>query len=267
MSDIALVAIDMDGTLLTSKGELLPKNMEAIKRCSSQGVQIVLTTTRHPNRVADFSRRLGINDPMICTNGAQIWASPDGPVWAYRTIPKSVALAIAEFADRRGWELSTTVKTTTYWKQREGQAVGLAKAGLMIVKSNVDAMIDEPLRILAHEVDAIPEIQRLCREHYSNQCSVEIFYEPDGALHSLAVLAPQTDKRTALELVLERLHISPNKVMAIGDNLNDLPMLTYVGFPVVVGNAVEAVKQIAQVVAPDNDHDGVAWALETHDLN
>ena len=267
MSDIALVAIDMDGTLLTSKGELPPKNVEAIRRCSNQGIRIVLATTRNPNRVADYCRQLGINDPMICTNGAQIWASPDGPVWDYRTLSKSVGLAIATFADQRGWELSTTVNQMTYWKQREGQAIGLAKSGLMIVEHNADAMTENPVRILAHEVDAIREIERLCHEQYADQCSLEVFYEPDGAVHSLVVLAPQTNKRTALEVVHSHLDISPNNAMAIGDNLNDLSMLTTVGFPVAVGNAIEAVKQAAKVVAPDNDHDGVAWALETYVLS
>lgn len=267
MSEITLVALDMDGTLLTSSGVLPPRGAAAIRRCHEQGIAVVLATTKYPEQVGSYSRQLGLHDPMICTNGAQIWASPDGPVWAYRTIPKPIALAIAHLADCQGWELSTRVETMTYWKRRAGQVAGLLKAGVTIVERNADAIRDAPLRILVHDPQAILAIQTLCAEQYPDQCALEVFYEPDGSLHSLAVLAPQTDKGTALQLVLERLHLPPEKVMAIGDNLNDLAMLEYVGFPVAVGNAVEMVKQVAKVVAPDNDHEGVAWALETYVLD
>ncbi|MBN1642288.1 MAG: hypothetical protein JXA09_13720, partial [Anaerolineae bacterium] len=58
--------------------------------------------------------QIGIVGPMVCTNGAETWASPDGPVWACRRIPRSAALEIARLADAHGWELSTTVGATTY---------------------------------------------------------------------------------------------------------------------------------------------------------
>jgi len=266
MSDIALVAIDIDDTLLNSEGEISPKNIAGIQDCANQGIRIVLATARGPEKVAMYYHQLGIDDPMICNDGAQIWASPDGPVWDYRTISKTTALEIAIFADQQGWGLSTLVNAVIHWKQREGQTLGLSRPGLMIVERNVDAITDNPLRILVHEVEAIQAIHRLCQEQHADQCSIEIFYEPDGALHSLAILAPQTNKRTALEQVLAHLNISPTQAMAIGDNLNDLSMLSYVGFPVAMGNAIEQVKQVAKVIAPDNDHDGVAWALETYVL-
>lgn len=267
MSNITLVAIDLDGTLLTSKGNLSTRNKEAIKACREQGIYIILATMRNPEQVVAYSRQLGLLDPMICTNGAQVWASPDGPVWACHTIAQSVALAIAEFADQYGWELSTTVGEMTYWKQRQGQPLGLVMPNVTVVERNTDAIINTPIRILVHDKPAIPAIQTLCKDQFHEECWIETFHTPDGELQSIAILAPNATKRHGLELVLNHLGISPDRVMAIGDNLNDLAMLDYVGFPVAVGNAVEAVKQIARVVTPDNDSDGVAWVLETYPLS
>jgi hydroxymethylpyrimidine pyrophosphatase-like HAD family hydrolase len=109
-------------------------------------------------------------------------------------------------------------------------------------------------------------IQAFCAEEYPNDCRTEIFYNTDGALHSLAICAPQADKKTALGVILAHLGISPQQAIAIGDNMNDLPMLSFVGFSVAMGNAIPELKQCASVIAPDNDHEGVAWALETYVL-
>jgi len=263
MQKIALVAVDLDGTLLTSQGSLAPQGAAALQRAAQQDVQIVLATTRNPRSVLPFCRTLGLADPLICTNGAQVWGSPAGPVWAHHAIPLEVALAIAGQADARGWELSTTVGAMTYWRQRPGQALGPIAPHLTVVPTNTDAVVGEPVRFLAHQPEAIKSLHVLCQSRFSGRCRTELFYQPDGSLHSLGIFAPQADKGTALALVLARLEIAQDRVMAIGDNLNDLPMFSYASLRVAMGNGVNQLKRAATAVAPDHDQEGVAWALET----
>jgi hydroxymethylpyrimidine pyrophosphatase-like HAD family hydrolase len=62
--------------------------------------------------------------------------------------------------------------------------------------------------------------------------------------------------------VLDRLAVQREQVLVIGDNLNDLPMFPYASVRVAMGNAPEAVKQQASMIAPSNDEEGVAWVLE-----
>ena len=95
MNEVALVAVDLDGTLLTSAGDMAPQGMRLLRRAARRGVRVVLATTRNPGTTAASCRQIGIDDPMVCTNGAQVWASPDGPAWACHTIPRDAALAIA----------------------------------------------------------------------------------------------------------------------------------------------------------------------------
>jgi Cof subfamily protein (haloacid dehalogenase superfamily) len=266
MQKIALVAVDLDGTLLTSQSSLAPRGATALQRAARQGVRVVLATTRNPESVLPFCRTLGLADPLICTNGAQVWGSPTGPVWAHHTIPLAAALAIAGQADAHGWELSTTVGEMTYWRQRPGQALGPIFPHVTVVPANTDAIVGEPLRFLAHQPQAIKSLHALCQSSFSGRCRIELFYQPDGSLHSLGIFAPQADKGTALALVLARLKIEPERVMAIGDNLNDLPMFPYASLRVAVGNGVDQLKREATVVAPSNDDEGVAWALEKYVL-
>lgn len=132
----------------------------------------------------------------------------------------------------------------------------------MIVGRNSDAITDNPVRILTSDPEAVKSIQSLCQSKFPDQCYAEIYYRPDGGIHSLGIFAPRANKGDALDLVLRRLGISQSQVMAIGDNLNDLPMFSRARISVAMSNAPDQVKRSATVVAPSNDDEGVAWALK-----
>ena len=109
MSEIKLVAIDLDGTLLNSKSEISNNSVVEIQRIYKMGVHVIITTTRNNFYVCAFCEELGISDPFICSNGAQIYSKPGGTMWKQYTIPFKVASSIAKLADKNNWELSTTV--------------------------------------------------------------------------------------------------------------------------------------------------------------
>ena len=184
-----LIAIDLDGTLLTSEKTLAPESTRLLRKAAQDGMHVVLATTRNPDSVQRFCHALEINDPIICTNGAQVWGSPDGPVWAYHAIPRGIALAIARLADRCNWELSTTVGPTTYWRQRPGQALGPIDANTTVVASNLDAIVGDPVRMLTWHPEAINGVQSLCQSEFVHECHTEIYYRSDGGVHSLGVFA------------------------------------------------------------------------------
>lgn len=258
---IQLIAIDLDGTLLTSQGTLAPEGAHLLRKAAQGGKYVVLATTRNPDSVCSFCAAMELNDPIICTNGAQVWGTPNGPVWAYHAIPYEAALTITNLADAHGWELSTTVGQMNYWRQRPGQALGSNSANVSVVATNSDALVGEPVRILTWHPDAVAAVKHLCQLELTRQCYAETYYRPDGAVHSLGVFALKADKGTALQLVLNRLGLSGQQVLAIGDNFNDLPLFAQARVRVALANAPDAVKQKASVVAPSHDEEGVAWTL------
>lgn len=154
----------------------------------------------------------------------------------------------------------------TYWRQRPRQALGSVDPHTTVVASNTDAVVDEPVRILTWQPEAINGIRKFCERELANQCYAAPFYNPDGTIHSLGVFALKANKGTALEVVLDRLDIQPAQVMALGDNVNDLPMFDRAGVSVAMANAPDEVKQAASSVAPSNEDEGVAWALKAYNV-
>ena len=270
---IRLISVDLDGTLFRSDSTPAPESVRLLQCARQAGVRVVINTTRNIGGVRKLCKVWGFRDPVICTNGAQIFASPEGPVWASFTIPMVVARSVARLADDNGWEVSTSVGNLSYLRQRTGQPLGPvgspSSAGIEdsqdlpqmeIVRTNEEALVAEPVRMLLHEREAIAAARDLT-EQFPQDCRTETYYKPDGRVHSLCVLPLEADKGTALEFVGRKLEIPLAQTLAIGDNPNDMPMFAAAGVGVAMGNAPPAVKAAATVVGPSNDDEGVAWAV------
>lgn len=265
--DIRLIAIDLDGTLLNNQGQLSPGNRRSIQRAYKQGIHIILATTRNYEDVQKVCVILGINDPIICANGAHIYESLTGALWQERCIPLHIARRICQIADQNGWELSTSIGMTTYFKRRPGQFTGLLAPNIEIVENNVDAIeAKAPHRILTWQPEAIQRLREICVEELQPDCHSEIFHKTTGEPHSLGIFARGADKGSALEFVLAKMGISTRHVMAIGDNGNDLPLFALAALKVTVENGTEEIKQAANIIAPSNEDDGVAWVVEKYFL-
>jgi HAD superfamily hydrolase (TIGR01484 family) len=217
--------------------------------------------------VRGFAQQIGLSEPLICTNGAHILGSPTGPVWRYVTIEPDLAGRLAAMADERGWHLLTTVDETTYRRQAAGEPQD-SRVGHASVRTNREALSHGmPSRVLSYELAAMPAIRALCSGPFSSCCHLETYFRPDGSVKSLGVFGIGADKGTALDLVLGRLGIARERVMAIGDNPNDLPMFRLAGWRVAMGNATEDVLSAADAIAPHNDANGVAWAVDRYVLS
>ena len=251
-SSVRLISVDLDGTLFRSDRTPASEGVQLLQSARRAGVLVVTNTTRNIGSVRKLCRAFDFNYPVICTNGAQIFASPGGPVWASYTIPMVVARSVARLADDSGWEMSTSVGNRSYLRQRTGQPlgpvgrpsrVGIADCQdlphLEIVRTNVEALVAEPVRMLLHEREAIAAARDLT-EQFPQDCRTETYYKPDGRVHSLCVLPREADKGTALEFVGRKLEIPLAQTLAIGDNPNDMPMFAAAGVSAAMGNATPA---------------------------
>jgi hypothetical protein len=184
MDAISLVAIGLDGTLLTSAGIFAPQSAVLLTRTAQRGVHVILATTRLPESVQAFCRQLDLHHPFICLNGAQIWGTPEGPVWASSCIPQEVALAIAQVADTHNWDLSITIGTMRYRRARLGQAPGQVGPNRVLVSTNAEAIIGEPGRILIQQPEAIEPLRAFCHSKFSRECHTETYSDAAGVAGS-----------------------------------------------------------------------------------
>jgi Cof subfamily protein (haloacid dehalogenase superfamily) len=253
----ALIAVDLDGTLLTSRSVLPRRGAKIIRKAVRSGARVVLATTRISEFVRGICRSLRIDEPMICSNGAEIWAGPKGPLWCYRTIPMDIAREIAEMAASNGWNLWMAARPAGH-----NPAVTTSVDGRVttLQRALPEVLVGEPVAMFSGHPQAIQRIVDLC-ERRQNRCHTEVYFDASEKPYSIGIFAWGADKGTSLKLVMEKLGVGKERVMAIGDNNNDLLMFQQAALSVAMGNAPASVKNAASVVAPTNDEEGVAWAI------
>ena len=105
-------------------------------------------------------------------------------------------------------------------------------------------------------------LPEFCSTLPERSCRVQAYVDPRGQVKSLGIYSAETSKGKALKLVCETLGIAPEDVVAIGDNLADMPMLDFAGIGITMGNAPEGMRNKAEYIVPTNDEKGVRWAVE-----
>ena len=277
-SPIRLIAIDIDGTLLDSHGELPPRNRRAVHRAIDHGIYVALVTGRafhHARPIAEALAPEQAPDALalIVSNGA-LTKRADGATLDRRLVPRDAARAIviamrprhqgvAVIFDRpdarqyvyEGIDWSHPQRHWYYERNR---------AFITRVEPIEAALTEDPaqvaftggvdrMRALADEVSGLPQARDVT-------ITLTEYAERDFSL--LDVIAGGWSKGAALRAWTHALGLDRSAVMAVGDNLNDREMLQFAGRPVVMGNAVEPLKELGWPLTATHDECGLADAIE-----
>lgn len=265
-STIALVAIDMDGTLLDPAHKLTERAKAAIAQARALGVHIVLTSGRPVSGLAPFLHELGIDgddDYCIACNGGLVRRLGTG---------ENVAEFPLSFEDFRYCE-QVARDIGVHFQALDGQRLYTPNQDISrytVIDSHLShvplsyrrvedmdpsmsfiklMMIDEPEVLDA----AIARLPAELTERFAVLKSAPFFLE---------VFDHRAGKGPSLQKLAEHLGIDRANVMAIGDQENDLTMLQFAGTSVAMGNAIDAVKAVARFETSANSEDGVAKAIE-----
>lgn len=287
------VAIDIDGTLLNSKGELSERTKKSVEKVIQKGVKIVLTSGRVTNSVEAVAKSLNVDKYLICDNGASIYdVTQNKTIWSKEIDKKTVENLVNTCIENNIYYMVFTdeeiiVKdlrhmALAFYKQRHNckdEASGITQfryAGIEYIQK-----LQKPVRrIVVCDQDRViynsivkklcqfDDIELLASPHISNK----IIKDEDKTLllrYSYAEILPKNaNKWIAIKELITRIGgIEDSEVMAIGDNFNDVSMLKNAGLGVAMNNGASVAKEVARVVAPSNDEDGVALILERYILN
>ena len=262
MSGIKLIALDLDSTLLNSSLKVSDHNAEAVKHALDAGVQVVLATSRWYLLAKRNAERLGIDTPLICNNGAVVKRPQDGDELLHLRLDQELARDVTALADERGWETFTTIEEATYMRMRPGIIPERLPAGLRISERQAEEVARrQPTAVLVFGEEAVNEISQRFLPAFDGRAKFSL-NRPVNLPHYVVLTHSDADKASALEIVCRALDVPLADVMAMGDSESDLEMLRRAGLGIAVNNSPDEVKRSALHIAPANDADGVAWAIE-----
>jgi hydroxymethylpyrimidine pyrophosphatase-like HAD family hydrolase len=238
-----------------------------------RGVRVVLVTGRRPPAARKVAEELGGGFGLVLHNGALI--VEDGAL--VRVLPLPLDAARRAIALGRAAGLDPVVHVGPRGEGKllvEGVrpsstllAYYLDKShpDVILVERLEDALREDPIQVMFGDglarIDAFRE--PLARAVCETACVERTVY-PAQDVGLLDVLHKDVGKAAAVELLCERHGIEPEAVLAVGDNWNDRVLLERAGRGVVMGNADPALRALGLEVAPSNDDDGAAWAIEKY---
>lgn len=235
---VRLIALDMDGTLLNATDKVTEKNRNAIEEAKKHGVEVIISTGRHYSTSSDYAKSLGLTF-LITVNGSEIW------------------MTTGDLIDRQLLEIEQVEKLVELQKKHQTWAWMTSTESIWRGEVPKDLAAHQWLKFgFDTESDKIKQaiLDELTKNEY-----LELSNSSDT---NIEVNAMGINKAVAIEKVCERLGITMNEVMAVGDSLNDIKMIEAAGIGVAMGNAQDLVKKAADWVTLDNENSGVAEAIE-----
>lgn len=262
---IKLVAIDLDGTLLNSQHQITPAVKDAVIQAKNKDVRVVLASGRPFSGISPYLKELGLDnasDYCISNNGSVIHQANDGTHLIENLLDFADYQYFVSLANDVGVHMHALAQNTMFTANRHISHYTVHDAYLT----------NTPLVYCpANEMDTDLKFTKFMMVDQPEKLSVGIGYIPEDAFESYSLMHTSpyfleisnktASKGAALQLICEKLGITPDKVMSIGDQNNDVQMLQYAKVPVAMGNAIDNVRNIAKFVTTTNNEDGVAAAL------
>lgn len=268
LKPIRLIATDIDGTLLDNNGRISDRNLRAIHAALEKGVQVAVASGRFPENVYVLLEKYGLRLPIIGANGGRI-VDENLTVLSERRMDPAAARKTLEILIELGSHYilfgNKSICTSSVDRMHHSEVsygerlrdLGFrffhgpeeARAALNEPVYKVFVFNNVPLPTVRQALSAVPGIE-LTQSGASN---IEVM--PCGVDKGLGI----TDFARVTQIPLEQ-------VMAVGDEENDIPMLSAVGWGVAMGNGSEKAKRAARYVTDTNAEDGFAKAIETYAL-
>ena len=288
-----LVAIDLDGTLLDSYGQISEANKDAIKNSINKGTKIVLASGRGAMSVRNFATEIGANEYMICGNGAMVYDIKEEKIIYEKFLNQKKVLQLIKICEENSiyysvyTEKGVIAKSLNYnvlfYNHENSNKPDDKKTNIYLTESVYDyilnrkendytkitvcdnnniifnSIIKKLRKIRGIDVLDVGHMTRKLMKLGTEQYSIEYFYTE--------ITNENINKWNSIEFLIEKLGIKKEEVIAIGDNINDKEMLENSGLGVAMANSAPYIQKMADVVTDSNNDNGVAKLLEKYVIN
>lgn len=270
---IRLLAVDIDGTLLNPQFKVSPADLAALQRAHDAGIEVVLATGRRHAFALPIAQQLGFDFALISSNGA-ITRSLGGETFHRDLLPadtcRSLCAAMKEFRGHSILTFDKEEKGAIVLERMDQLTASIQKwleKNLEFIDFVVpveDSLITDPVQAMF--CGPIPRMQQALAAIAASGLEKEITVlrteYPLRDLTIVDILNVGCSKGHALERWAKHRGIAREEIMAIGDNFNDIEMLTIAGRPFIMGNASEELRRNGWEVTRSNAENGVAAAID-----
>jgi hypothetical protein len=262
MKRIRLVALDLDGTLISTKLQISERVKQTIARARMAGVGFTMVTGRMFAAARPFATAIGIDGPIVCYQGAATYVVASGERLAHTPIPARIGVRVFARAADDG------VRALGYYDDRLYTEIddaytksytSLARVDAHVVGRLADFFVERPSTKINCVLDpkragAYADELRDCLAGEANVTRSQPEF--------VEVIDASVDKGRALTAVAKYYGVELGETMAVGDSWNDVPLISSAGFGVAMGTAPPELTSKADAVVGGVEDDGVAEAIE-----
>ncbi len=278
MARYRLLAIDIDGTLVNARDELTPAVCAALRRAASAGVRLVLATGRRYSRALPLVEPLSVEAPIVSASGALIKDALDHRTLHQANFERADLLRTLEITARRGFDAVLYADTfaegfdfyVRALKVEEPLLAEYLELNPNCGREMPDLMTDPPPGIFAGFAmgtqTQMLELHEALQAALPKKLYTHVLRSPRYSGYMCEIAPAGATKWSGVRRLADDWGIKSDEICAVGDDVNDLPMVIESGLGVAMANAVDELKLAADRIAPSNDDDGlvevVRWILE-----
>ena len=285
-----LIAIDIDGTLIDSKGEVSEENKLAIKNAKEKGTEVVLTSGRIPQSIEPIAQEIGANNYLIAGNGALVFDIKENKIIYGEYLSKKKVVEIVNFCKEnnvfyniylKDRIVTESIDYNILFYDSENKKMPPERRINIEIKNDVLKFIQEYnendfLKITICEQNKLgferimKSLNKMKKINVldTKQRTVKTIKSENGdreiAYYYTEIMNDKVDKWSALKFLIKKLNIKKQELLTIGDNINDEEMLKNAEIGVAMGNSYQRIKDIANYVSSDNNSSGVAEAINKY---
>jgi len=269
-----MIAIDLDGTLLSPDGKVTERAKAAVHKCLSAGLLVCFATGRNWTESRTVLDAVAHYDSAVFVGGAMV-VDTKQEVTLHRTMMESsLAAEVCRELESSGHAVLALQDTgtagvdylitadvplnpaTAHWMR-------VTSAKVHRVPSLADYAHEHTVRVgIVAEPDEVSRVERELAEKFGERIMMMSIRVPTAGVTVLEVFDPAVNKWEGIMHVARRHGIEPEQIIAIGDDVNDVPMISRAGLGVAMGNARDEIKAVAKRVIGHNKDEGLAEFLE-----
>lgn len=285
-----LVAIDLDGTMLNSYGMVTENTKQVIKNTINKGTEVIIASGRPIDSIKTIAKEIGSENYFIAGNGALIYDIKKDEIIYEKFMNKQKVLEIIKICEENSIAYNIYTEKTIIAKGLKYNVLYYYKENLKKEenkKTNITIVEDvyEYIKNLENEkflkitvcdetksvfnsiirkLRTVEDIDVLDVLHMSRKMIKQGTEDVPIEYYYTEISLKDVDKWNAIEYLANKMNISKDEIIAIGDNINDKKMIENAKVGIVMGQSTPVITEIADFVTSNNNEDGVAKALEKY---